>query len=298
MPKKEYILVLGSGKSILDFSLEDKQILDECFIKLAINKFSAFYEKAGIKPTHIYFEDVHDESSILMLKHIFKLFRRKKNKTTFIISELYKDQLYKEYFVYIFIKTIHHFKVFFNLILVKLARNTLKLISVNMFNKYVFHLAKFLKTKPFLLYNLVPKKSIIQFIKVKHCEIKEDFWASSLKDPLYHFKGSFSSVLNYISICFPNKIILLAGVDFDSPDYFFEEELNKLNFNTRDWTYNLRKKHNKHFSIIETDGVKIDDALPFMLKKLKETNNKIYSLNKKSYLVKKGFVEKINVEDI
>lgn len=298
MPRKDYVLVLGSGISILNFTPIEQELLGDCAIKLAINKFSAFYEKAGIMPTHVYFEDVHDLSSILMLKYIFKLFRKKEGKIIFIVSEVYKNQLFKKYFVFIFKKIIHRFKTYLNMILVKLGRNTLKLINVNLFNKFVHFLTKSLKNKPFLLYNLVPKDSEIQFINVKHCENKEDFWASSLKDPLYHFKGSFSSVLNYISICFPGKTILLAGVDFDSSDYFFEKELDNLNFKTEDWTYDLRKKHNKHYSIIQTDGVKIDDALPFMLEKLKQTNNEIYSLNENSYLVKKGFVEKINIKDI
>jgi hypothetical protein len=296
MSRKEYVLVLGSGKSILDFTPIEQELLGECDVRLAINKFSAFYEKAGIMPTHVYFEDIHDLSSILMLKYIFKLFR--KEKITFIVSEAYKKKLFKKYFIFIYIRIKHQLKTYINYILVKLGRKTLKLVSINLFNKFVYYITKSLKTKSVLLYNLVPKKSVIQFVKIEHCESKENFWSSSLNDPLYHFKGSFSSVLNYISICFPNKTILLAGVDFDSPDYFFEEELNNLNFKTKDWTYNLRKKHGKHFSIIETEGVKIDDALPFILEKLKHTNNKMYSLNEKSYLVKKGFIEKINLKDI
>ena len=299
MPKNEYILVLGSGKSILNFTTKDHELLDECIVKIAINKFSAFYEKAGIMPTHVYFEDIHDVSSVLMLKHIFKLFRKNKNKNiTFIVSEIYKKQLFERYASFVFVKIGSQLKTHINLFLVKLARITLKIVNVNLFNKFVFFLAKHLKTREELLYNLVPKESILQFIKIKHCYNGENYWASSLKDPLYHFKGSFSSVLNYISICFPNKTILLAGVDFDSSDYFFEDELDRLDFKTKDWTYDLSKKHNKHYSIIQTDGEKIDDALPFMFEKLRLTNNKIYSLNENSYLVKKGFVEKINLNNI
>ena len=92
MSRKEYVLVLGSGKSILDFTPIEQELLGECDVRLAINKFSAFYEKAGIMPTHVYFEDIHDLSSILMLKYIFKLFR--KEKITFIVSEAYKKKTF------------------------------------------------------------------------------------------------------------------------------------------------------------------------------------------------------------
>ena len=298
MCSKDYILVLGSGKSVLNLTTNELDILGECSVKLAINKFSAFYEISGIIPTHVYFEDTHDVSSILMLKYIFKRFRKEKKNITFIVSEVYKNQLHKNYLIFFFVKLRHFYKKYINLILVKLGRVSLKLICVNLFNRYVYILSKFLKTKQFLLYNLVPKKSLIQYINTTNCENKEHTWASSLNDPLFHFKGSFSSVLNYISICFPNKTILLAGVDFNSSDYFFENELDRLNFKTKDWTYDLRKEHDKHYSVIQTDGVKIDDALPFMLENLKKTNNKIYSLNEKSYLVQKGFIEKINLKNI
>lgn len=294
---KDCVLVLGSGKSILDLSINEQELLNTCEVKIGINKYTAFYELAGIEPSHVYFEDVHDLSSILMLKHIFKLLRKKnKKEITFIVSELYKNQLYKNQFSFLIIKIRCHVKVFLNFFLVNLGRKTLKLINTKLFNEFVFYLSNYLKTKPILFYNLIPKKAIIQFINIRHCENKENFWAYKLNEPLYHFKGSFSSVLNYISICFPNKTILLAGVDFDTSDYFFEDELEKLNFKTKDWTYDLRKKYDKHYSILETNGVKIDDAFPFMLEKLKETNNKMYSLTEKSYLVKSGFVEKIDLK--
>ncbi|MFV9550612.1 hypothetical protein [Algibacter sp. PT7-4] len=295
MSTTDFVLVLGSGKSILNLTQDEKQKLESCSVKLAVNKFSAFYDKSGITPTHIYFEDRHDISSVLMLKYIFKRFRKEKKNPTFIVSEFYKNLLFKNSCKFNFIKLKLKFKTYTNLFLVKLGRKTLKPISVNLFNKYVYLLAKVFITKPHVLYNLVSKGSEIQFIDIIHCENKKKQWAKTLNDPLFHFKGSFSSVLNYISICFPNKTILLVGVDFNSSDYFFEEELNKLDFKTSDWTYDLRKKHNKHYSVIQTDGVKMDDAMPFMLEKLKETNNKIYSINENSYLVEKGFVKKIDI---
>jgi hypothetical protein len=90
----------------------------------------------------------------------------------------------------------------------------------------------------------------------------------------------------------------LVGVDFNTPDYFFENELSKLKFDTKDWTYELRKREKKHYSIIETEGKKIDDDFPYMVDQLGKTGNVMYSINQKSYLVEKSFVNHIDFNEL
>lgn len=294
---KDCVLVLGSGKSVLNLSPTERELLNTCKVKIGINKYAAFYEISQIMPSHIYFVDDYDASAITMLNYIFKLYRTNKIKNRiFIVSSNYKGFIYNNYFKFIFFKQLNHLKINFVLLLVKLGRLVLKKISVSYFNDFKFFLNKTLKINSVFKYNMSPKQSKTQYVNTQNWITKGNKWAKSLSEPLYHFRGSFSTVLNYISICYPNKTILLIGVDFNSSDYFFEKQLSMLNFDTKDWTSKIKKYHNKHFSIIETNGVKIDDELPFMLDELKKSNNKMYSLNKFSYLVEKGYVEHINLD--
>lgn len=296
---EDCVLVLGSGTSILNLTQTERELLNTIKVKIGINKYAAFYELSAIIPTHIYFVDDYDSSSIRMLNYIFKLFRKNKiKKRTFIISENYKGFIYNNYFMFIFSKQFNYLKLNIILLFVKLARHSIKRFSINYFNNFNFFLNKKIKVNPIDRYNLLPNQSKIQYIKIQDSISKGNKWAESISEPLYHFKGSFSTVLNYISILYPNKTILLAGVDFNSSDYFFEKELDELNFETKDWTYEIRKTHNKHFSIIETHGIKIDDELPFMLHKLVKSNNEIYSLNESSYLVKNNYVEYISLKNL
>lgn len=296
---EDCVLVLGSGRSILKLTQTERDLLNTCKVKIGINKYAAFYELSEIIPTHIYFVDDYDASSVRMLNYIFKLFRKNKiKKRTFIISKNYKGLIFNNYFMFIISKQFNYFKLNVILLLVKLARRILKRFSVNHFNNFNFFLNRKIKVNPISRYNLLPNQAKVQYINVQDSVSKGNKWAKSITEPLYHFKGSFSTVLNYISILYPNRTILLIGVDFNSSDYFFEKELDKLNFNTKDWTYEIRKSQNKHFSIIETHGVKIDDELPFMLDKLVDSNNQIYSLSESSYLVYNNYVKYISLKSL
>lgn len=296
---KDCVLILGSGKSILELTKTERELLNSCEVKIGMNKYAAFYELSGIVPSHIYFVDDYDSSSRMMLSYIFKLLRKNNcEKRTFIVSNNYKGFLFSNYFVFIFNTFINNFKIQSISFLVNLGRLVLKRINVSFFNKCKFFLENEIKINPVCRYSILPKQSKIQYVETQDWKMKGNKWSISLEEPLYHFKGSFSTVLNYISISYPTKTILLAGVDFNSSDYFFEEELEKLNFDTKDWTYEIKKSHNKHFSIIETDGVKMDDELPFMLNELENSSNKIYSLNKSSYLVEQKYIEFISLNDL
>jgi hypothetical protein len=147
-----------------------------------------------------------------------------------------------------------------------------------------------------LRFSVLPKKSKIHYIDIQNWDKRGNFWAKTMNQKLFHYRGSFTSVLNYISIKYPNHDVFLAGVDFNSFGYFFSEKaLSELPFSTNDWTTGISKNNNKHFSIIDYNGTKMDDELPFIINELSKTGNKMYSLSKKSYLVENGFVEYIKI---
>lgn len=289
---KDFIVVLGSGNSIKELSQSQLQILNRAKVRIAINKFGGFYELAGIKPTHIFFYDDYSKSSILFLKYIFGKLRENGLKgITFIVSEKYKGYLFNNKFMY--------FRKTYCLLImryltdnsIKLGRLIIKPIDIKLFNRFKKSVGLDFENIEFFRFGLLPKKSMIQYIEIQNWKTRGNFWANSLNQKLYHYRGSFTSVLNYISILYPNSNILLAGVDFNSPCYFFENELDKLKFETADWTTNISKKNKKHFSIIDFEGTKIDDELPFVINELKKTNNEMFSFSKNSYLVNEGFVK-------
>ena len=280
---EDYVVVLGSGLSINNLTDQERKLLDSCKVKIAINKFAAFYNKAGIVPTHIYYTDDYYESSRNFFEYMVQYLRKDKlANLTFIVSKRMFPMLAQTRFQYILKKIREkkiHLSEVWDIYFSKAKKNTNKDLLLERIN--ILQL---------------PPKSKLQIVEIRSYIDKGTAWAKSLKEPLYHFKGSLSTVLNYISIFYPNKKVLLVGVDFNTADYFFEKELNNLNFNTKDWTYNLRKKENKHYSIIMTDGVKMDDEIPFMIEQLYKRNIQLFSVNKDSYLVKEGFVCHVDLE--
>lgn len=287
---KDYIIVLGSGVSINNLSDEERLFINSCSVKIGINKYAAYYNQAGIVPTHIYYtDDYYDASRNFFMNMVKKLRGQKLSNLTFIVSNNFNQILARNTFDFLLKKIIVGFKklafLTFNLRLFKSLFYRLRI-------KYDYKEQQKLSKLEVLM---LPADSKVQNIRIDSHIKRDTAFAKSIDDPMYHFKGSLSTVFNYVSIFFKGKDVLLVGVDFNSSDYFFEEELDKLTFDTKDWTYELRKKENKHYSIIETNGVKMDDELPFMLDQLRYHNINVYSANEKSYLVEKGFVKSVNI---
>ncbi|HLT42694.1 MAG TPA: hypothetical protein VKZ95_08325, partial [Sphingobacteriaceae bacterium] len=87
MDKNKTVVILGSGLSINNLTEEQKQHINQCEVRIAINKFAAFYKIAGIVPTHVYFLDSFSKASINFLRYIFDVIRKDKLKNiTFLLS--------------------------------------------------------------------------------------------------------------------------------------------------------------------------------------------------------------------
>jgi len=285
---KDYIAVLGSGVSINDLSDKERKIIDLCEVKIAINKYAAFYKKAAIKPTHVYYTDDYYISSRNFFEYMISYLNKEKiSNLTFIVSKRMSPMLTQDKLEFLIKKVFYFFKDL--VIIFSKNRFISRISSIMQIRKYGINSSQLRILK-------LPPKSVLHEVEILSHNKKGTAWAKTLKEPLYHFKGSLSSVLNYISIYFPNKKVLLVGVDFNTSNYFFEEELNKLNFETKDWTYDLTKKENKHYSIITTQGVKMDDELPFMISELEKRHIELFNINENSYLVKQNFVKHIDLK--
>ncbi|GBF80944.1 hypothetical protein [Aphanothece sacrum] len=266
------VIILGSGLSILDLSSEEINYINQCEVIIAINKFMAFYQKSQILPNHIYFVDAYDLSNVNFLQHIFNVCRKNKLEgLTFIIS-----------------KTILEHPMTGQRFCSKRIAFILKkkyLEIENEIHNKLFHGEK-ANTNLFL----IPENCKFELISHQHW-LEGNIWGDSLQKPLFHYRGSLSTVLNYVSIKYPQRTIKLIGVDFNSPRYFFQDELEKLNFVWKDWTTSITQEKKTHFSAIPYQGTTIFDKFDFMLKNLDGTGNIVYSCNRDSLLIEKGLVK-------
>ncbi|MBE9166961.1 hypothetical protein IQ238_05225 [Pleurocapsales cyanobacterium LEGE 06147] len=255
--EKNDIIILGSGMSILDLSEAEIQYINECPVRIAVNKFMAFYKKVNIMPTHVYYVDAYQTSVRLFLQYIFDVCRKDKiENLTFILGKHLNCKKLTSNQLYFYIK-----QKYFNL-----RKND----NSNFF--------------------LVPKNCSFEFISHQDW-LEGNEWSNTLERPLFHYRGSLSTVLNYVSIKYPDRPIKLVGVDFNSPSYFFQDELEQLNFTWQDWTTPVTKQEKIHFSAIPYEGTTIFDKFDFIVENLKSSGNEIFSCSPNSLLVTKNLVK-------
>lgn len=259
------VIVLGSGESILELSHEEIDHINRCKMVISINKFMAFYKEAGIIPTHVYFVD-RNYNGLLIVNYILKMCEADDLQgLVFIFHKSLKLRVYRTWI-----------KKFFNQIVLFFYYG---LRFLRRFRKELLN--EMVDTRKFLK---ISKNHTYQYI-THTLSTKGKVWRKSLKHKLFHYRGSLTTVLNYVSIVSPQTDIYLVGTDFYGATYFYEKELEELNIDWKDWTYEVVKERKKHFSFHDYKGVKMTDKFPFIIKCLEESDNKLFCINKKSLLV-------------
>ena len=253
---RKEVFILGSGASINDLTEEEKAHINQAPVRIALNKFTAFYKKAGILPSHVFFIDIHSPSSTNMLQYIFDLCHEDGlGDMVFIANKEVQNRVFQKKGLLYYVAKYHP-------------------ISLHR------HHAYYLIQRPFH----------IDFIDFYHY-LEGGSWAKSRKEKLYHFRSSLTTVLNYVSILYPGWTIKLLGVDLNSKAYFFEEELKKLDFSASDWTTQHTKKENKHFTVQTFQGTNLLDKIPYVVEELAKTDNNIYCCSRESLLVQDELIE-------
>lgn len=246
------VFVLGTGLSVSTLSVAEQEYINRSDCVLAMNKFMAFYAQSGLRPTHVYFVD-HIEGSEPMLQYIFDVcIRDEIDGLTFILSKKH------EYLV----ATNRLFSGPVNKAWERLAGN----------NRVFFQ---------------APKRCRYEFVSREHYLLGGS-WAKDISEPLFHYRGSLTSVLNYVTIKYPDRPIKLVGVDFNSPRHFFQESLESLDFAWQDWTTPIVADKGMHISALEHEGTTMFDRFDEVRKKLAETGNELYCCNENSLMVTKG----------
>jgi hypothetical protein len=261
--ERKFCVILGSGESINQLTSQELDLINSQPVRIGLNKFSAYFRKAQISPTHVYFTDIFSEASRNYLNLIFKRLTAHNLKPTYILNKKVRYRATKSRFMYQILTLIYAFpNLFFNHF------------------KTILHL---------------PNTGKFEFIGYQTWNNPNNTWSSTLSQDLYHFKGSLSTVFNYCAINFPQLDILLVGVDFNGSKYFFQEELDQEEFVTSDRTTSITRSENKHFSLIPTEGgLTLMDRIPYILDKLSDQNITVYSVNGTSRFVKEGFIDVYN----
>jgi hypothetical protein len=256
------VIILGSGKSILSLSPTEIAYVNRCKTVIALNKFTAFYKKSGIVPTHVFFLDSHD-NSLAVLRYVLSVCRRDRMEgMTFIFDPAIAGEVCRSLYdvVLLYVKDVRA-------VVRAFVKGTL--LRVGFF---------------------LPRRAKVEY--AAHNDwLSGGEWARDLSMPLYHYRGSLTSALNYAAIVEPGRDVYLVGTDFDSDKYFFQEELDGLRFATDDWTAPLIAEHKRHFSVIDYQGKTIYDALPFIKDRLCESANRLWCVNAGSLLVTQGGIE-------
>ncbi len=266
--QRNYVIVLGCGESILNLTEEEKKFINSCKYVIGVNKFMAFYKQSGLVPNYIYFHD-ELENAVLMFKYILNVCRKDGlTNLTFFTNWHFKCLTSTLWFLFLFYLKIRAFVKWY------ILRKRLWLTDK------VYLKMEFKRLIP-------PKNSNIIGLKLEKIDDGKN-WAKSLYEPLFNYKGSLSSILNLCSIIAPNIDIYLVGNDFNGSKYFFQNELEKLPFDSIDFTSSIVKQKNRHMSFITTNGKKFTDKLPYILYKLKECGIELFCINPDSLLVKEG----------
>ncbi len=265
------VIVLGSGLSISRLNKQELDYINRCKVVIALNKFMAFYKEAKIMPTHIYFVDRH-ENSLNFLKYIFQVCKDDNlENLTFILHKDLKYRIYSNTFK-LFANFLFYFAYNLKLLFLRSEKKNFK---------QLFRTEFYFKIKPVHNY---------QFITVSKW-LEGGAWSNSLSEKLFHYRGSLTTVLNYVSICFPKRKVLLVGNDFNGSEYFFQNELDALDVEWQDFTTNIVKESGVHFSFLDFKGKKVTDSFPFILNKLEQSENELICVNKDSLLVTEANVK-------
>ena len=271
------VIILGSGESILSLTEEEIKYINSCEIVIAVNKFTAFYKKAKITPTHVYFHDLFGVNILLYIINILK--KDKISGITIYTNSFIKNILFiqkKD----LFFKFINDF-LFFRL-------RSLIIICIRFGKNSGIHKYKFFRK---IEYFSLPQSYKVYSLKLGKWDTEDELWAKSLKDSLFHFRGSLTTVFNIVSIIAPKYEIALVGNDFNGDKYFYENELDNLGIPWRDFTYKKVKKEKIHFSFHKLNGKTMSDKIPYILKMLKETGNEVFCNNPESLLVLKSGIK-------
>jgi hypothetical protein len=281
MEELDKIVILGSGRSFLDLSENELKYIRRCKIRIGLNKYLAFYRKLNIIPTHVYLVDVHG-NCLGWIEHFLNICNQDKlANINFIFDNSLENKFFKNKFSFYYrsIKNIIFDKT------LKISKGEAILLKLKKLVRVILERQKYLG-----YFLKIPDNCKVEFVN-RTGFLDAKIWASSFKQELFHYRTSFTSLLNYITIKYPKKHILLVATDFNSGKYFFQDELETMKIDWKDFTSDLSEKNQSHYSIQDYQNSNLLDKMAYIISKVHESGNEITCLNSNSILVTKGFVQ-------
>jgi len=268
--ERKHVVILGSGKSILTLTAEEREFINRCDARIALNKFGAFADISGIVPTHIFFLDSYDASCRNVLQHIFaREIQKAHSEVTFVVSNALRGKC-----------------------IACTDSQRLSLDAARYFSQLEHDPFAWRTLSEFTDHAdsfLTPRDSILQY-REHHDWLAGGPWATTSIQPLFHFRGSLTSAINYTTVEFPRSVIWLVGTDFTDGRYFFDDALARLTYRWQDWTTAETRTTSVHASVRPIAGVTLLDGFPVVVGEVENSGSVIVCSNAGSILVQQGLV--------
>ena len=278
--KRESAYIIGSGPSLLDLTEQEKCFLNEHRNTLSLNQYLLHWDTVGVIPKQPLMAD-GQFPCIKIFVETQKVIQELKTSIDYYVPQNYLNYFpaglnWREW-KHAIRKRLQVWRKFGYRMPLRINRDNLSVFSQASEARYQ-HL------------------------------ISEDgwYWAKTLNDPLYFWRGTLTSAINLASILWPDADIKLLGVDLNSYGYFFDpkrgeedrEDFHKFNEKRLSETSAVhhRKSHaqNTHATAVtyEQDGKTplpgIQSAFPRMMEELAKTGNTLNCSNPNSLLVTDG----------
>lgn len=279
--KRAEIIVLGCGQSIRDLTPGQVQHINQCQQVYMLNKFAAFFYLTGIKPRAVWFTDTHPPSD-RVLQYIFDVISKHKIEGVRFILNSHQSSKLNNFIRKVVVWTFGGQPD-------RLLRNRFLVGCQRLLQRIPGFPSQYTTRRQ----QALPPGCEAEYVKI---DLKNwrtgGKWAASLDEPLYQYLTSLTALLNYLCIRHPGTAVRLVGVDFNSPGYFFDEEMARLELKWDDWTTALQRAAKKHSAALNMTGEgTLFDKMPLILQHIQAAGIHLTCANPQSELVSRGFVD-------
>lgn len=262
--------ILAGGPSLLQLSEAEKAYLNAHPNTLALNKFLMYWELVGVLPQALMINDHGRESKILTMETL-RLLQAFSHPVA-----LYWHEYYRDFFA------------------------PLQMLNLKATWGRVQYRYQFWRESRYWLPLSVSLEGATD-IQVSYADSPDKFfWANSLQEALYHYRGSLTVAINLASILYPNCDIYLLGVDMNSYSAFYElpfppnapsryEAYRQLTLVKQTAHHQQSRAQNIHVTAGADDGKPpLQAVVPTIIQHLSRRGVSLYNANPDSLLVTQG----------
>lgn len=248
-------IILGSGRSLLGLTPDERAYLNSHPRTLGMNKYLLFWKKLGVLPAVMFLADFKPPG--VMVFH----------ETIRIIRTLGRDIPF-----YVNAEFIRFFCERTDRVFIESTKAWWK--RDYGYEPDLSAPVDFAGLRPFLV----------------RTEQKTFQFAAGLDQVLYHRRGSLTTAINLAAILWPRSTIKLLGVDLGDPGYFFDEEIQAQRPELIDASYRRAKELGRHNTALPSPKFEgtVQEALAAVAAHLTQIGSTLVCCNPGSLLVREG----------